>query len=132
MIIVPNFQITKHFKYTDCACRCCGELLIIELIYQHMSKLESLRQECGFRIIIESGHRCKKNNKMVGGAPESMHLKFATDVRPVREKHDTDATLEVKLHTLGLLAIAHGFTGIGTYDTFRHLDCRQEKVQWEG
>ena len=132
MIIVPNYKITDHFQYSELACRHCGELIIDELLYRHMSMLESLRQECGFVIIVDSGHRCIKHNKYVGGAVRSMHLKFASDIRPMRSINDTDATLEVKLHTLKLQALAHGFTGIGTYDMFLHLDCRPEKVMWDG
>jgi len=132
MIITPNFNITNHFKYSEIACKHCGELIIGELLYRHMSNLESLRMDCGFPFIIDSGHRCQFHNDEVGGKPDSMHLLFATDVRPQREDEDTDATMEAKLHTIGELAEVHGFTGIGTYDTFRHLDCRQNKARWNG
>jgi len=97
-----------------------------------MSNLETLRQDCGFPFIVDSGHRCTEHNSEVGGAPDSMHLKFATDVRPQREDEDTDATMEAKLHTIGVLAEAHGFVGIGEYDMFWHLDCRPNKARWKG
>jgi hypothetical protein len=132
MVIIPNYKITEHFKYSDISCKHCGELIIGELLYRHMSNLESLRQECGFPFIIDSGHRCPVHNKNVRGELRSWHLKFATDVRPERQDFDTDATMELKLHTISELAEKHGFMGIGTYDVFRHLDCRPDKVRWEG
>lgn len=132
MIIIPNYQVTPHFKYQECVCGHCGEIILNELFYRHMSSLETLRQDCGFPFIIDSGHRCKVHNSEVGGKPDSMHLKFATDVRPQREDEDTDATMEAKLHTIGNLAEAHGFMGIGEYDMFRHLDMRPYRARWRG
>jgi len=44
---------------------------------------------------------------------------------------DTDAMLEVKLHTLVVLALKL-FDGVGKYGTFIHLDLRGTQARWNG
>ena len=78
-----------------------------------MDKLQKLRDECG-PLIINSGYRCPAHNQHVGGAKESMHLDFATDVRPLR----------TPLKGLQEAAEGLGFTGRGLYTNFLHVDCR--------
>jgi hypothetical protein len=131
-IIVPNRHVTEHILYGEVACNHCNELIIDDLFYKHMELLEQLRQEAGWAIIINSGHRCDFWNKHEGGKPDSMHLKFATDVAPQRLKDDTEESIQSKLKIIGILADNIGFTGIGTYSSFRHLDCRPTKARWIG
>jgi hypothetical protein len=97
-----------------------------------MELLEQLRLDCGFRIVINSGHRCDFWNKHEGGKPDSMHKRFATDIKPERTDDDTDETIQTKLKVIGILAENLEFGGIGTYDSFRHLDCRPTKARWIG
>jgi uncharacterized protein YcbK (DUF882 family) len=49
---------------------------------EFMSLLESLRVECAFPFVINSGYRCASRNAEVGGAPGSYHLLGrAVDIR---------------------------------------------------
>jgi uncharacterized protein YcbK (DUF882 family) len=95
-----------------------------DLFEMHMALLDYMRGELGFPIAINSGHRCAKHNKEVGGKPESMHLKFATDVRPA----DND---KEKLVLMQDNARKFGFRGVGKYDTFVHLDLRDAPAGWK-
>lgn len=86
-----------------------------------LEALQSLRETLGKPIKINSGHRSPLHNALVKGAPRSMHLKIAFDIRT--EGHDLFALL--------LLARKAGFTGVGYYNTFLHVDMGQKR-EWYG
>ena len=106
-------QITENFTLEEVKSRDTGALLITDLLYHHMDKLQEMREEIG-RIDINSGYRTPEHNKSVGGAENSMHLQFATDIRT-----------GVELDRANEIAEDLGFSGIGRYKTFLHLDCRE-------
>lgn len=88
-----------------------------------MDKLEAMRVLAGFPIVVTSGHRCAAHNADIGGAAGSWHLKFATDVRPEsRDLHD--------LHVMYRIALQQNWGGIGIYDSWIHLDCRDQLARW--
>jgi uncharacterized protein YcbK (DUF882 family) len=121
----PNYHATEHFLYSDFICPCCDTLKIVPGFYQHLHLLEQLRRELGFPILVNSGYRCDRHNRAVGGAARSWHLLFATDIRPEDGAPDKLAALHAGAERLG-------FGGIGRYDTFIHLDLRREKTRWRG
>lgn len=121
----PNYYATEHFLYSDFICPCCDTLKIVPGFYRHLRLLEHMRKELGFPILVNSGYRCDRHNRSVGGAARSWHLLFATDVRP------EDGSPE-KLAAMHEAAEGLGFGGIGRYDTFIHLDLRPEKMRWRG
>ena len=56
--------------------------------------LDPLREAYGAPIIITSGYRCEKLNKVVGGAASSQHVKGqAADIRSVRDSRDQNKRL---------------------------------------
>ena len=74
-------NITEHFTKREMACKCgCDK---IEYDPKLLVKLEIVRYMLGgVPIIINSGYRCVKHNKDVGGVPDSQHLKGkAADIR---------------------------------------------------
>ena len=134
MLVIPNMQITEHFRYNEPSirCQCCNRLIINDLFYRHMSKLETLRQELGFALLFNSGYRCPPHNKAVGGSENSMHTKFASDIRPEIIQGEDIALFEIKLRSIEEKAEELHFGGIGVYDEFIHLDCRDKKARWKG
>ena len=119
----PNYYVTEHFLYSDFICPCCDRLKIVPAFYRHIGMLEQMRREAGFTILVNSGYRCQSHNRSVGGADNSWHLLFATDIRPESPGEDN-------LRLLYRLALGMDFGGIGLYDTFLHLDLRPGKVRW--
>lgn len=78
--------------------------------------LEALRQELGVPFVITSGYRCPAHNRLVGGAANSYHVQgMAADIACPQ-----DFTVE----EFGRLCLRHGFTGVGVYPTFVHVDVR--------
>ncbi len=108
----------KDFKPEELDCPCCGEQHLDE---KFMDSLQALRDAWGKSIVINSGHRCPKHNKAVGGASKSQHLKIAADCRISGDEQDTFIKL----------AKANGFTGIGRYNTFVHIDQGKPR-SWTG
>jgi len=110
--------LTAHFTIDECKCHCCGNLPLTELVDHTLARLEELRTRLGGALIIGSGYRCPKHNKAVGGVRNSMHLQFAVDVAP--------ATMPLEALWRALTREESKWGGIGYYDTFMHLDMRQE------
>jgi hypothetical protein len=118
-----NRLVTPHFKLGELVCPCCGELIEDDLFTRHMAKLEETRILAAFPIVVNSGHRCEKHNAEVNGAPESMHLRFATDVRPASgDVHE--------LKVMYRIALTQNWGGIGVYYGRIHLDCRDQLARW--
>ena len=111
-----------HFSVAELACRCAGRFCDGD--YWHdptfLDGLESLRAAVGGPLIINSGHRCAQWNARVGGAPASMHLTIAADIRLAG--HDR--------HLLRREAERAGFTGLGLAHSFIHLDRRAQPAVW--
>jgi uncharacterized protein YcbK (DUF882 family) len=76
-------------------------------------KIDQLRELWGEPLVISSGARCLWWNEMVGGVPSSKHLLG----------HASDILVSKKDRTRFIdLAEKVGFTGLGVYDHFIHLD----------
>lgn len=75
--------------------------------------LQRLRWLIGAPIIVHSGYRSIAHNREVGGEPSSYHLSGrAFDI----------SCPGLPLTQLGEKAVNIGFTGLGLYDTFVHVD----------
>lgn len=91
---------------------------------EFMDALQTLRSLIGEPFVINSGHRCLGRNRFVGGARKSQHLAIAVDI-----SLDTITNRE----RLYREAQDLGFTGIGRYITFIHLDRRPRgPARWWG
>lgn len=124
LLITPDSYVTKHFQFKEVMCPCCQGLLWSDLFFRTMEAAERLRKLVDFPITINSGFRCEKNNRRVGGAVRSMHRLVALDMTPSR-------FTEHKLFMMHQLALKLGFTGIGRYYTFIHLDMRKRPYKWD-
>ena len=90
-----------------------------------MAALRRLAGLCGFGLVVVSGYRCPEHNRKFGGAYDSWHLLFATDVVP-----DTEGLEHLEqIYRLGGEA---GFTGVGLNSdgAFVHLDLRYPSRSW--
>lgn len=124
----------KYFTPQEISCKgktcgCLGELWNSEEYGEKMpnylklalDKLDLLRERWGKPIILNSAHRCVKHNASVGGAKNSQHLKIAFDCRMPKEEQEAFIAL----------ALECGFTGIGVYENFVHLDLGKKR-KWKG
>ena len=108
----------KWFKEKEFACKCCGQLpplarenvkALVEVI------LDPVREKLGMPIVVNSGYRCEKHNKDVGGVRNSQHLRGEA----------ADVTCS-DLPRLKQLIIENGkFDQLITYPTFLHVSYKR-------
>ena len=116
-----NIQISKNFKLREFQCKDGSQLVKVDS--QLLRKLQELRNKIGKPIIINSGYRTESHNKAVGGAKNSYHMHGkAVDIRVNGMKPEEIAKIAEKI----------GFTGIGIYKNFTHVDIRPVKTKWYG
>ncbi len=121
-------MLSPHFAAHEFECRCGCEygLLPGDVSPKLLAALEELRDILGAPIHINSGCRCPVHNALVKGKRNSQHLRgTAADIRVdgVPPEH---VALSAKL----VQAFRDG--GIGTYNSFVHLDVRGHKARWKG
>ena len=109
---------TRHFTPDEFRCPCCNKLpKDLLLLGNLLFMLEKLRTMLGDKpIIINSGFRCVKHNKEIGGVSNSQHLRGAA----------ADIVVPgAVIKKLGCVCEDVGFSGIGIYSTWVHVDVRE-------
>jgi hypothetical protein len=104
----------KNFKLEEFSCKHCGKN---EINHKLIDKLQLLRDDLGFPLVISSGYRCSEHPIEAKKSKPGTHAEgIAVDIAVSHEK-----ALEVLYK-----AIAHGFKGIGVNQKgngrFIHLD----------
>ena len=80
-----DFKLTENFNLMEFQCPCCHTVMLSPSL---ALKLQSLRLKWGGPLIINSGYRCERHNKEVGGARLSLHRRgMAADVRVAEKDH---------------------------------------------
>ena len=116
----------KNFRINEFVCRCGCEMPAearqnIEALVAEV--LDSVRDEYGKPIYVNSGYRCEKHNAAVGGVPRSQHM--------VGEAADislrlTAYGLQDELMKLAKLIVQQGcFDQLIIYPTFLHVSYKR-------
>lgn len=117
-----SIKLHDHFSRKEFTCHCgCGfDTVDAELLYV----LIGLRGQFNAAININSGARCIKHNKFVGGKKSSQHLLGrAADIDVYQIHPDIVAD--------HLESIYPGKYGIGRYNGFTHIDTRAYQARWD-
>lgn len=109
-------KLSEHFDENEFRCRCCGVVKVDPML---VAKLECLRSAIGNRpIFVNSGYRCPKHNKAVGGAEKSFHMQGkAADIRVSVDMGEL-AKMSDRVFLKG---------GVGIYKTFIHVDVAHQR-----
>ena len=100
-----------YFKTQEFVCKCCGKE---EMKKELLELLYKARVESGIPFIINSGYRCEKHNKKVGGASNSAHLRgYAVDISCTNSNRRYDL----------LKVFMKYFKRVGLHKQFIHVDC---------
>jgi uncharacterized protein YcbK (DUF882 family) len=106
-------------KEMACKCGCGQDTFDVEL----SEVLEDLRKHFKARLFINSGNRCIKHNAKVGGADDSYHLRSkSADV-----SNEKVPPSEVYAYLVEKYPYRYG---IGSYDSFTHIDVRTAMKRW--
>lgn len=118
-------QDTDNFKISKFACRCCGKLkLSTALLYL----AQMLRTIVGLPLLVNSGYRCEKHNKAVGGADDSRHLHGDAVDLHLLAKDKTPEKLRLLWHWADKV---NPNGGVGLYDWGVHIDTRGHRARWD-
>lgn len=114
--IYTFWKSNPYFSPSCFKCPCCGTIFMQSTF---MAKLNHacFKSDCNYFII--SGYRCKPYNSLVNGSETSSHLYgYACDIAI------PDNVIRLKV-LFGLLA--SGFTRIGVYKNYIHVDSDPNK-----
>ncbi len=115
-------DISEHFDRSEFACRdrCGFDTVDVQLL----TMLEAAHQHFRANVYINDGCRCPTHNAIVGGEPDSQHMRGkAVDLRIDGVTPDDVASYFEQTHP-------HSH-GVGRYNTFTHVDCRDSKARWD-
>ena len=120
-------DLSVHFSRHEFACNGMGKGIcqcgFDTVDAETLEVLEEVRTHFGEAVTVNSGCRCDKYNKHVGGSPNSKHKEgracdiMVNNVQPVEVYHFLDTKYPNQY-------------GIGSYDTFTHIDTRGYKARW--
>ena len=115
--------LSHNFHAYEFMCRCCRKLLLWPELVE---ALQDLRTTLGAPIRINSGYRCPRHNRGVGGSPTSQHLlgKAADIVVPGHNVADVYELVHEKA------PFTKGGVGLYPDEGFVHVDIRGKKARW--
>lgn len=112
----------RYFSLNEFKCPCCGQVIIKREL---LNLLDEARDIAGIPFKINSGYRCEKHNKEVGGKPNSSHLQgYAADIAA--------ETSRQRFLIVGALLQA-GAVRLGVGKNFIHVDTdptKPKRVIW--
>lgn len=115
---------SNWFKRGEFACK-CGQCDKATVDAELLQVLDNVREHFGRPVVITSGHRCYVHNALSGGELKSKHLEgIAADIQV-----DSISPKEVQEYLTSKYTDTYG---IGSYETFTHVDVRKEKARWNG
>lgn len=115
-------KLSSNFNLKEFECK-CNECNITIVDAKLVNSLQTIRDHYKKKIYINSGYRCAKHNKAVGGSASSQHTKGkAADI----------VVKGIAPKEVAAFAESIGIKGIGLYDTFVHIDTRTNKAYWQG
>lgn len=111
-----------NFSIAELSCRCGGRFCAGAYWHDEafLDGLQSMRDDIGKPLRLNSAHRCPQWNGAVGGAPLSQHKTMAADIS--LSGHDRFALFSA--------AKRHGFRGFGLANSFLHVDRRVYPATW--
>lgn len=120
---------TEHFKISEFTCKCgCGTNIIDQKV---IDMAEIIRQELGVPVHVNSGCRCEKHNKAVGGVDNSKHVLGKACDLSCSKGADTMFNTVKKLYAEGKLPNLD-YCILYKRKNFIHIDCGgKRKSLWE-
>jgi uncharacterized protein YcbK (DUF882 family) len=111
----------RNFDISEFDCKETGEN---KMCSEFLSRLDLLRDACGFPFVITSGYRSESHSVEIRKDNPGMHTKgIAADIKVVSGWHR---------YKIVEAAISMGFKGIGVANGFVHVDDRKSQpVMWQ-
>lgn len=110
----------RYFTRGELACKHCGDCYVDP---SSLMALDELRFRLGFPLRVNSGYRCPIHNERVGGARHSFHTRG--------KAFDLWLPSDPQRTFVAFMAARVGFSGIGVYRHFLHVDTGPSRF-WHG
>mgnify|MGYP003656083247 FL=1 len=125
-------KLTNNFSKSEFECKSGEEmpLDVLENVKLLAIQLQKIREYVGKPIRINSAYRSEAHNKAIGGVKTSQHiLGKAADITIDTFTPDEVVSIIENMLTNEMLG---GFYigGLGSYNTFTHIDIRDKKARW--
>lgn len=116
-------KLSGNFKVSEFACRDGSDAVLVAP--RLVMVLQTIRDHFGTAVTINSAYRTPQYNTKVGGVDHSQHC------------YGTAADITVKGQTPEAVAayartLMPDWGGVGVYDSFCHIDIREQKADWKG
>ena len=118
-----NKKLSENFKVREFACTDGSDPIFISPDLVEI--LQKIRNHFGKAVTITSAYRTPTKNKEVGGEAYSQHL--YGKAADIKVKGVAPKTVAAYADTL-----LPKSGGIGTYNSFVHVDVRKTKARWNG
>lgn len=116
-----SIKISNNFKVKEFKCNDGSDAVFISP--ELLKILQNIRTHFGKAVNINSAYRTPTYNKKVGGSTLSQHMYgTAADIHI-----NGVSPKEIAKYAETLL---DGWGGIGLYNTFVHIDVREQKARW--
>lgn len=116
-----NIKISNNFRVKEFKCNDGSDAVFISP--ELLKILQNIRTHFGKAVNINSAYRTPTYNKKVGGSSYSQHMYgTAADIHI-----NGVSPKEIAKYAETLL---DGWGGIGVYNTFVHIDVREQKSRW--
>ena len=129
---------TKNFKVSEFACKCCGENRIDQRI---LDMAQTIRDELGVPVKVNSGYRCETHNRNVGGVNKKYDKNGKLISKGSNHMYGLAADLSCSLGSAKMFEAVKKLHAEGKlpmldycikYKTFIHIDCGgKRKSLWE-
>ena len=123
-------RLSENFSLSEFECRCGCKMPkdVFENVKMLAIHLQTFRHTFNAPITINSSYRCVEHNRSVGGSVTSQHLLGkAADITIKGYTPDEVADKIELLHSEN----RNRTNGLGRYDTFTHVDIRQNYARWD-
>lgn len=115
-------QLSKNLKRSEFKCK-CGSCDYDTVDAELVDVIQDIRDHFGRPVTITSGNRCPAYNKTVGGASKSYHPRGRAADIVVK----STTPLDVYMYLESKYPNQYG---LGSYNSFTHIDTRTNKARW--
>ena len=129
---------TKNFKVSEFACKCCGQNHIDQRV---LYMAQTIRDELGVPVRVNSGYRCEEHNRRVGGVMKKYDKAGKLISKGSNHMYGLAADLSCSLGATKMFETVKKLHAEGKlpdldycirYKTFIHIDCGgKRKSLWE-
>ena len=129
---------TKNFQVSEFACKCCGQNHIDQRV---LDMAQTIRDELGVPVRVNSGYRCEEHNRRVGGVMKKYDKAGKLISKGSNHMYGLAADLSCSLGAAKMFETVKKLHAEGKlpdldycirYKTFIHIDCGgKRKSLWE-